>query len=109
MPELVRGHLTEAQHGVVALEAVVVRLLLVVVAGGDVAGLRGRELLEARRVDGVPLLVLAAVRHHLVGVRAVVVALQTVEVTRALLVGAWEGGRENWVSFLCGKIKIRMR
>ncbi len=50
--------------------------------------LGGGVLLEAGGHDAVELLVLAPVCHHLVGVRAVVVALQAVEVARALLVRA---------------------
>ena len=64
----------------------VVGLLAVVAAARGGAVLRGGELLEARGQDGVQLLVLPPVRHHLVGVRAVVVALQAVEVARALLI-----------------------
>ena len=47
------GHLRQAEHGVLAAEAVVVRLLARVRARLRVAGLRRRELLEARRHDGV--------------------------------------------------------
>lgn len=86
------GHLAEAQHRVLALEAVVVRLLLVVVAALDAARLRRRELLEAGGVDGVALLVLPPVRHDLVGVRAHEVALEAVEVRRLVLLLAC-GGR----------------
>ncbi len=50
--------------------------------------LGGGVLLEASGHDAVELLVLAPVCHHLVRVRAVVVALQAVEVARALLVRA---------------------
>ena len=50
--------------------------------------------LEARGQDGVQLLVLPPVRHHLVGVRAVVVALQAVEVARALLICTCSGEPE---------------
>ncbi len=96
MSVLVRLHLRQAEHCVLALPAVVVRLLAVVRAlrrgRGRVgrpqraaARLRRRELVEARRHDGVQLLVLAPVGHHLVRVRAVVVALQAVEVAAALL------------------------
>lgn len=85
VPELVRLHLAEPQHGVLALAAVVVRLLAVVRAPRHRAELRRRELLEAGGHDGVELLVLPPVGHHLVGVRAVVVALEAVEVGRALL------------------------
>ena len=63
----------------------VVSLLAVVPAPVDEAELGRRELLEAGRVDGVHLLMLASVCHDLVGVRAVVVALQAVEVAARLL------------------------
>ena len=69
----------------------VVGLLAVVAAARGGAVLRGGELLKARGQDGVQLLVLPPVRHHLVGVRAVVVALQAVEVARALLICTCSG------------------
>ena len=69
----------------------VVGLLAVVAAARGGAVLRGGELLEARGQDGVQLLVLPPVRHHLVGVSAVVVALQAVEVARALLICTCSG------------------
>ena len=72
----------------------VVGLLAVVAAARGGAVLRGGELLEARGQDGVQLLVLPPVRHHLVGVRAVVVALQAVEVARALLICTCSGEPE---------------
>ena len=53
---------------------------------GCVVCLGGGVLLEAGGHDAVELLVLAPVGHHLVRVRAVVVALQAVEMARALLV-----------------------
>ena len=94
VPELVGLHLAEAEDGVLALAAVVVRLLAVVRAPRHRAELRRRELLEAGGHDGVELLVLAPVRNHLVGVRAVVVALQAVEVARALLICTCSGEPE---------------
>jgi len=81
-------HLTQTEHGVVTLEAVVVSLLLVVVAALDVAGLRGGELLEACSVDRVSFLVLPPVGHHLVGVCAHEVAFLAVEVRRLILLPA---------------------
>lgn len=86
MPVLVRLHLRQAQDGVLTLPAVVVRLLAVVAAPRGGAELGGGELLEAGGHDGVQLLVLASMSHHLVGVRAEVVALEAVEMTRTLLV-----------------------
>lgn len=70
------------------------RLLLVMVAALDATRLRRRKLLEARGVDGVPLLVLPAVRHHLVGVRAHEIALEAMEVRRLVLLLACEERRE---------------
>ena len=58
MSVLVGFHLGQAEHCVLALPAVVVRLLAVVGAVGDVAHLGGGVLLEARRDDRVQLLVL---------------------------------------------------
>ena len=72
----------------------VVGLLAVVAAARGGAVLGGGELLEARGQDGVQLLVLPPVRHHLVGVRAVVVALQAVEVARTLLICTCSGDPE---------------
>ena len=85
MAELVRFHLGQAKNGVLALGAVVVRLLAAVPAAVDQAELELGVLLEAGGVDGVHLLVLPPVGHHLVGVSAVVVALQAVEVAAGLL------------------------
>ena len=88
MPVFVSLHLAEAEDGVLALPAVVVGLLAVVRAARRGAELGRGELLKAGRHDTVELLVLPPVRHHLVRVRAVVVALQTVEMARTLLIRA---------------------
>lgn len=72
-------------------ETVVVRLLARVRARLRVTGLRRGELLEAGRHDGVELLVLPPVRHHLVGVRAHELALEAVEVGGLVLHGAERG------------------
>jgi len=91
VPVLVGRHLGQSQDGVLAAQAVVVRLLARVHAtAGLAARLRRSELLEARGHDGVELLVLAPVSHHLVGVRAHELALQTVEVRRLVLAGTCE-------------------
>ena len=87
MPVFVSLHLGQAQHGVLTLSAVVMGLFPVVNAGGHAAVLGRRVLLEPSSHDRVHLLVLLPVGHHLVGVGAVVVALQAVEVAGALLVG----------------------
>ena len=91
VPVLVRLHLAESQHRVLALAAVIVRLLPVVRAAGDGALLRRGVLLEPRGHDRVQLLVLSPVSHHLVGVGAEILALQTVEVARTL--GRFAGQR----------------
>lgn len=54
-------------------------LLLVVVAPLHATRLGRRELLKARCVDGVTFLVLPAMCHHLVGVRAHEVTFEAVE------------------------------
>ena len=87
MPVLVRLHLRQAEDGVLTLPAVVVGLLPGVTAAVDGAVLGRGELLEASSEDAVQLLVLPAVSHDFVGVGAVIVALQTVEMTGTLLVG----------------------
>ena len=86
MSVLVGLHLGEAEHRVLTLPAVVVSLLAGVAAPVYSAVLGRGELLKASSQDAVQLLVLSAVGHHLVGVGAVVVALQAVEMTRALLI-----------------------
>ena len=78
-------HLRESEDSVLALFAVVMRLLSVVRTSARVAELGRRVLLEAGGHDGIQLLVLTSVGHDFVGVRAVIVALKTVEMTRALL------------------------
>jgi len=73
-------HLGEPQDGVLTLCAVVVGLLPIVGASPYRTKLRGRVFFKARGHDGVQLLVLASVGHHFVGIRAIVVAFQTMEV-----------------------------
>ena len=87
MAMFVSFHLGQAQHGVLALSAVVMGLFSVVDARGHAAILGRRVLLEPGCYDRIHLLMLLPVGHHLVGVGAVVVALQAVEVAGALLVG----------------------
>jgi hypothetical protein len=81
MSILVSFHLRQTENGILALAAVVMGLLAIVTAAVDLTKLRRRVLLKAGRVDGVQLLVLPAVGHDLVGVGAIVVTLETVEVT----------------------------
>lgn len=91
VPVLVGRHLRQTQHGVLTAQAVVVRLFARVHATARLAARLGRrELLETRGHDGVQFLVLAPVRHHLVGVRAHELALQTVEMRRFVLTSACE-------------------
>lgn len=73
-------HLGEPQDGVLTLCAVVVGLLPIVGASPYRTKLRGRVFFKARGHDGVQLLVLASVGHHFVGICAIVVAFQTMEV-----------------------------
>jgi len=82
-------HLRQTEHGVLTAQTVVVGLFARVHATARLAArLGGRELLEARGHDRVQFLMLAPVRHHLVGVRAHELALETVEVRRLVLAGA---------------------
>ena len=80
MAIFVAFHLGEPQDGVLTLCAVVVGLLPIVGASPYRTKLRGRVFFKARGHDGVQLLVLASVGHHFVGIRAIVVAFQTMEV-----------------------------
>jgi len=98
VPVLVGRHLGQAEHGVLAAQAVVVRLLAGVHAStGLAACLRRGELLEASGHDGVKLLMLAPVSHHFVGVGAHELALETVEVRCLVLTGTYvrRAGEEN--------------
>lgn len=63
----------------------VVGLLLVVIAALDTTRLGRCELLEARGVDGVALLVLSAMCHHLVGVGTHEITLEAMEMRRLVL------------------------
>ena len=79
---LVSRHLRESENRKPAYHAVVMRLPPVVLTPGDATLLRRRRLREPRRRDGVQLLMLPPVRHHLVRVRADEIALDAVEVRR---------------------------
>ena len=85
MAVLVGGHLSQSEHGVAALEAVVVRLLVGVRTGVDATRLRRSEFFKSGRQDRIRLLVLASVSHHFVRVRAHKVALEAVKVRRLVL------------------------
>ena len=80
MAIFVAFHLGEPQDGVLTLGAVVVGLLPIVGASPYRTKLRGRVFFKAGGHDGVQLLVLASVGHYFVGIRAIVVAFQTMEV-----------------------------
>ena len=80
-------HLRQTEDSILTLSAVVMSLLPVVTAAGGGAVLGGGELLESRSQDAVQLLMLPSVRHHLVGVGAVIVTFQTVEMARTFLIG----------------------
>ena len=88
---LVGLHLRQAQHSVLTFPAVVMGLLPGVTAAVDGAVLGRGELLEASSQDAVQLLMLPAVSHNFVGVSAVIVALQTVEMTGTFLIGTCNG------------------
>lgn len=79
VPVLVGLHLTEPQHSILALSAVVVGLLPIVGAALRVAVLGGGVLLEPSRHDAVQLLMLPPVSYHLISIRAIIVTLQTME------------------------------
>lgn len=80
MAIFVAFHLRESQDGILTLGAMVMGLLPVVGTSPYRTELRGRVFFEARRHDGVQLLVLATVGHHFVGVRAIVFTFQTMKV-----------------------------
>lgn len=80
MAIFVAFHLGEPQDGVLTLGAVVVGLLPIVGASPYRTKLRGSVFFEAGGHNGVQLLVLASVGHYFVGIRAIVVAFQTMEV-----------------------------
>lgn len=80
MSVFVCRHLRKPQHGIVALQAVVVRLLPAVLAVDHLALLARRELFESRRLNRVELLVLSSVSHHFVRVGANEVAFEAMKV-----------------------------
>lgn len=82
---LVRRHLRQTQHRVLALQAMIMSLLARVLTLHGPAGLTGGELLETRRRDAVQLGVLPSMGDHLIRVRANKVALETVKVRRLVL------------------------
>jgi len=90
MSVLVCFHLRETKNSVLTLPAVVMSLFPIVTASWGRTVLRWGKLLKACSHDAVQLLMLPSMCHHLVRVRAVVVALEAVEMTAALLVCAWQ-------------------
>lgn len=90
VPVFMRRHLCQAQHGVLARQAVIMSLLAAVLAARGPALLARGELLEAGCLDRVELLVLPSVGDDLVRVGADEVALQAVEMGRLVLGRAWK-------------------
>ena len=86
MPVFMSFHLRQSQHCIVTLSAVVMSLLPIVTAARGGAELSWSELLEASSQNTVQLLMLSSMSHHLVCVCTVIVTLQTVEMTRTLLI-----------------------
>ena len=84
---LVSLHLGEAEDCVLTLSAVVMGLLPVVAAAGSRTILGGSEFLKARGQDAVQLLMLPPVGNNFVGIGAVIVTFQTVEMARTFLIG----------------------
>lgn len=80
-------HLGEAEDCVLTLSAVVMGLLPVVTAARSCTILGGSELLKARGQDAVQLLMLPPVGNNFVGIGAVIVTFQTVEMARTFLIG----------------------
>lgn len=80
-----RRHLRQAQHRVLTLQAMIVRLFAGVLALHGSARLAGSELLETGCRNAVQLGVLPSMGDHLVRVRADEVAFQTVKVRRFVL------------------------
>ena len=85
MPVFVPLHLGETQHCILTLGAVIMSLLAIVGTASHRTKLSGSVLFKAGCHDRVQLLVLSTVGHHFVGVGAVVVALQAVEMAAGLL------------------------
>ena len=85
MTELMGGHLTKAENGIVTFEAMVVGLFLIVIARLNTTRLGRSELFKSSSVNGVPLLVLPTVRYHFVGVCADEITLHAVEMRRFVL------------------------
>lgn len=85
-----RSHLRQAEHGVLTTQTMVMRLFSGMHATTRLtACLRWCELLETRGHDRIQFLVLTSVRHHFVGVRAYELALETMEMRRFVLTGAY--------------------
>lgn len=91
------GHLGQAQHSILAGQAVVMGLLAAVLAIRCPAMLTRREFFEARRLYGIQLLMLPPVGDDFVRVRADEVALEAVEVRSFVLRRAC-GGKAEVVS-----------
>lgn len=80
MSVFVCRHLCKPQNGIVALQAVVMRLLSAVLAVDHLALLTRRELFESRRLNRVELLVLSSVSYHFIRIGANEVAFEAMKV-----------------------------
>jgi len=82
---LVRRHLRQTQHGILALQTMIMRLLARVLTLHSTARLTGGKFLETRRRDTVQFGVLPPMSNHLIRVCADEVALQTMKMRRLVL------------------------
>lgn len=91
MPVLVSFHLGQAQDCILTLAAMVMGLFAIVSASRDWTELGWGVLLKSSGHDRVQLLVLPSMSHHFIGVRAMIIALQAMEMATALLSFARQG------------------
>lgn len=88
---LVRWHLRQTQHCILALQTMIMRLLARMLTLHSSARLTGCKFLETRCRDTIQLGVLPPMSDHLIRVCADEVALQTVKMRRLVL--HWPEGR----------------
>lgn len=88
---LVRRHLRQTQHCILALQTVIMRLFARVLTLHSSARLTGRKFLKTRRRDTVQLGMLPPMSDHLICVCADEVTLQTMKMWRLVL--HWSEGR----------------
>ena len=86
MSVFVRFHLWEPKNSILTFAAMVMGLFTIMTASRYCTVLRGSVLFEPCCHDTVEFLMLSPMCDHLVGVGAVIVALEAVEVTATLLV-----------------------